>query len=231
MYDGKMKKALKYAFIQDIPVMLGYIVMGIAFGLMIQEIGYNFVWAFVISAVVYAGTMQFVLVSILSGGMNILAVVAITLSINSRHIFYGLSFIERFKEMGKAYPYMIYTLTDETYALLCGTEIPPHLDKKKTTFFISLLNQCWWVLGSTLGALAGQLIQFNTTGVDFAMTALFVVLAVEQWLSAKSHIPAIIGLVCGIVAVIVLGPENFIIPALLVAVVLLLVLQGRSERE
>lgn len=226
-----MKKALKYAFIQDIPVMLGYIVMGIAFGLMIQEIGYNFVWAFVISAVVYAGTMQFVLVSILSGGMNILAVVAITLSINSRHIFYGLSFIERFKEMGKAYPYMIYTLTDETYALLCGTEIPPHLDKKKTTFFISLLNQCWWVLGSTLGALAGQLIQFNTTGVDFAMTALFVVLAVEQWLSAKSHIPAIIGLVCGIVAVIVLGPENFIIPALLVAVVLLLVLQGRSERE
>lgn len=129
-----MKKALKYAFIQDIPVMLGYIVMGIAFGLMIQEIGYNFVWAFVISAVVYAGTMQFVLVSILSGGMNILAVVAITLSINSRHIFYGLSFIERFKEMGKAYPYMIYTLTDETYALLCGTEIPPHLDKKKTTF-------------------------------------------------------------------------------------------------
>lgn len=231
MYDGKMKKALKYAFIQDIPVMLGYIVMGIAFGLMIQEIGYNFVWAFVISAVVYAGTMQFVLVSILSGGMNILAVVAITLSINSRHIFYGLSFIERFKEMGKAYPYMIYTLTDETYALLCGTEIPPHLDKKKTTFFISLLNQCWWVLGSTLGALAGQLIQFNTTGVDFAMTALFVVLAVEQWLSAKSHIPAIIGLVCGIVAVIVLGLENFIIPALLVAVVLLLVLQGRSERE
>lgn len=226
-----MKKALKYAFIQDIPVMLGYIVMGIAFGLMIQEIGYNFVWAFVISAVVYAGTMQFVLVSILSGGMNILAVVAITLSINSRHIFYGLSFIERFKEMGKAYPYMIYTLTDETYALLCGTEIPPHLDKKKTTFFISLLNQCWWVLGSTLGALAGQLIQFNTTGVDFAMTALFVVLAVEQWLSAKSHIPAIIGLVCGIVAVIVLGLENFIIPALLVAVVLLLVLQGRSERE
>lgn len=226
-----MKKALKFAFIQDIPVMLGYIVMGIAFGLMIQEIGYNFVWAFVISAVVYAGTMQFVLVSILSGGMNILAVVAITLSINSRHIFYGLSFIERFKEMGKAYPYMIYTLTDETYALLCGTEIPPHLDKKKTTFFISLLNQCWWVLGSTLGALAGQLIQFNTTGVDFAMTALFVVLAVEQWLSAKSHIPAIIGLVCGIVAVIVLGPENFIIPALLVAVVLLLVLQGRSERE
>ncbi len=231
MYDGKMKKALKFAFIQDIPVMLGYIVMGIAFGLMIQEIGYNFVWAFVISAVVYAGTMQFVLVSILSGGMNILAVVAITLSINSRHIFYGLSFIERFKEMGKAYPYMIYTLTDETYALLCGTEIPPHLDKKKTTFFISLLNQCWWVLGSTLGALAGQLIQFNTTGVDFAMTALFVVLAVEQWLSAKSHIPAIIGLVCGVVAVIVLGPENFIIPALLVAVVLLLVLQGRSERE
>jgi 4-azaleucine resistance transporter AzlC len=226
-----MKKALKFAFIQDIPVMLGYIVMGIAFGLMIQEIGYNFVWAFVISAVVYAGTMQFVLVSILSGGMNILAVVAITLSINSRHIFYGLSFIERFKEMGKAYPYMIYTLTDETYALLCGTEIPPHLDKKKTTFFISLLNQCWWVLGSTLGALAGQLIQFNTTGVDFAMTALFVVLAVEQWLSAKSHIPAIIGLVCGVVAVIVLGPENFIIPALLVAVVLLLVLQGRSEME
>lgn len=224
-----MKKALKFAFVQDIPVMLGYIVMGIAFGLMIQEIGYNFIWAFVISGLIYAGTMQFVLVSILSGGMNIFAVIAITLSINSRHIFYGLSFLERFKEMGAAYPYMIFSLTDETYALLCGTEIPPDVDKKKGTLFISLLNQCWWVLGSTLGALAGQLIRFDTTGVDFAMTALFVVLAVEQWLAARSHLPALIGLVCGVGVVTILGPEHFIIPALLAAAALLLALKGREE--
>lgn len=229
MYDEGMKKALKFAFVQDIPVMLGYIVMGIAFGLMIQEIGYNFIWALLISALVYAGTMQFVLVSILSGGMNIFAVIAITLSINSRHIFYGLSFLERFKEMGRAYPYMIFSLTDETYALLCGTEIPPDVDKKKATLFIALLNQCWWVLGSTLGALTGQLIQFNTAGVDFAMTALFVVLAVEQWLAAKSHVPALMGVVCGLAALVIFGRENFIIPALLVTVVLLLLLRKKGE--
>lgn len=224
-----MKKALKFALVQTIPVILGYVVMGIAFGLMIQEIGYNFVWAFFISALVYAGTMQFVLVSILSGGMNIFAVATITLSINSRHIFYGLSFLQRFKEMGSAYPYMIFSLTDETYALLCGTEIPGDVDKKKATLLISLINHCSWVLGCTMGALTGQLIQFNTTGVDFAMTALFVVLALEQWLAADSHLPALLGLGCGVVALSVLGPDNFIIPALLVAVIVLLALRKRGE--
>jgi len=223
MYDSSiMKEALKFAFKRDIPVMLGYIFMGIAFGLMLQDAGYSFVWAFFISLTCYAGTMQFVLVSLLTGGAGLLSTAVMTFSINSRHIFYGLSFLKKFKEMGKAYPYMIFSLTDETYALLCGTRIPFEIDSKKTMFFMAALNQSYWVIGCTAGALFGSLISFDTTGVDFAMTALFVVIFVDQWREAKTHIPVFIGIGCGLVSLLIIGPDNFIIPALAAAIGLLI---------
>jgi 4-azaleucine resistance transporter AzlC len=213
-----MKKTLQFAFIQTLPVFFGYIFLGIAFGLLLQKAGFNALWALFISTFVYAGSMQFVLISFLSSGISLISVALITLSVNSRHIFYGLSFIEKFKSMGKAYPYMIFSLTDETYSLLCGTTIPAHLDVKKVRFSIALLDQVYWILGSVLGALLGELILFNTTGIDFAMTALFVVIFVEQWLAAKSHFAALLGLSCGVLSLIVFGPSNFILPALIVTV-------------
>lgn len=218
----KNKNPIIFAWKQSIPVMLGYIFLGIAFGLLLQNAGYSFLWAFLISVVVYAGSMQFVLVTLLTSGAGLLSAALMTLFINGRHIFYGLSFVEKYKKMGKAYPYLVFSLTDETYSVLCGTKIPEGMEEKKVFFWISFLDQCYWVLGSVIGALAGSYITFDSTGIDFSMTALFIVIAVEQWQGAKTHFPALLGAVCGILWLIVLGPDQFILPALCSCVVILL---------
>ena len=210
----RRREYIGFAFKQSIPVMLGYIFLGIAFGLLLQNAGYSFVWAFLASVVIYAGSMQFVLVSLLTAGAGLLYTAVMTLFINGRHIFYGLSFVEKYKKMGKAYPYMVFSLTDETYSVLCGTKIPEGMDESKVFFCVSLFDQCYWVLGSVIGALAGSHIPFNSTGIDFSMTALFVVIVVEQWQEQKSHFPALLGAVSGIVWLLVLGPDRFILPAL-----------------
>lgn len=202
--------------------MLGYIFLGIAFGLLLQNAGYSFAWAFLASAVIYAGSMQFVLVSLLTAGAGLLYTAVMTLFINGRHIFYGLSFVEKYKKTGKAYPYMIFSLTDETYSVLCGTKIPEGMEESKVFFWISFLDQCYWVLGSVIGALAGRYITFDSTGIDFSMTALFVVIVVEQWQEQKSHFPAILGAVSGLAWLLLLGPDSFILPALCTCMAILL---------
>lgn len=226
-----MGKVLRYAFIKTIPVLLGYLFLGIAFGVLLENSGYNFIWAFYISLFVYAGSMQFVMISFLDGGVNLFTIAVMTLLINSRHAFYGLSFIERFKKMGKAYPYMIFSLTDETYSLLCLEKTPSNLDENKVFLMIALLNHCYWIIGSILGALLGQYIPFNSKGIDFAMTALFVVIFMEQWQEYKTHIPALTGIGSGIFSLIVFGPDSFILPALLITVILLVVFKGYLIRD
>lgn len=213
-----MRKELYFAFRRTIPVLIGYLFLGIAFGILLQSAGYNFIWATLISVFVFAGSMEFALVGLLSGGVSLLTTAVMTLSINSRHIFYGLSFIEKFKSMGKRGLYMIFSLTDETYSLLCSTAVPSDLDEKKTLFLIAVLNQLYWVCGSALGGLIGELIPFNSTGVEFAMTALFVVIFVEQWLESKNHVPAFVGALCGVLCLIFFGPDKFILPALIITV-------------
>lgn len=228
-----MKPETKFALRQSIPVMVGYLFFGMAFGLMLQNIGYNFLWALLISTVVYAGSMQFVLVGILSGGMSLISTALMTLTINSRHFFYGLSFLKTFREMGKARPYMIFSLTDETYALLCSVPVPENLSKKRVFFRLALFNQLYWIIGSVAGAIGGQLLQFNLKGIDFTMTALFIVIFIEQWLTARktTHIPAVIGILCGIVALIIFGPSRFILPALILTVGLLLAIRPLLARQ
>jgi len=226
-----MKKTVKFAFQQTIPIMLGYLFLGTAFGLVLQEAGYSFVWALIASIFIYAGSMQFVLVSLLTGGVNLIYCAIMTLFINGRHIFYGLSFIDKFKKMGKAYPYMIFSLTDETYSVLCSLKVPKGIEEKRAMFLISLFDQCYWILGSLIGALIGKYIAFNSEGVDFAMTALFVVIFIEQWKSAKNHMPAIFGLLSAIIFLIILGPEHFILPSLLFSVFLLIIFKKKIIRE
>lgn len=228
------KQTLKYGFIQTLPVLCGYLFMGIAFGILLERAGYGFLWAFFISLIIYAGSMQFVLIGLLGGGMGLLSVVLLTLSVQSRHIFYGLSFIEKFKAMGRLGWYMIFSLTDETYSLLCGMNIPKELDEKKVFFTVAVMDQCYWIVGCTLGAILGGFIGFDTTGIDFAMTALFVVIFIEQWYAFKSHIPALVGMGCGAVSLIIFGANAFILPALIASVCLLLILkdiisQGESQ--
>lgn len=220
-----MKNIFKQAFLKTIPVLFGYIFLGIAFGLLLNKSGYNFIWAFFISVFVYAGSMQFVLISLLGSNLSYLSIAMVTLSVNSRHLFYGLSFIEKFKQMGKYYYYMIFSLTDETYSLLCSLNQKDKKEPDKMFFYISVLDHCYWVIGSVLGCLIGSFITFNTAGIDFAMTALFVVIFVEQWLSAKSHLPVIIGGLCGVISLLVFGADRFILPALIGTVFFLFLLK------
>lgn len=221
-----MQKALKFAFFRTIPIFCGYLFLGMAFGLLLQQAGFGPIWAFISSLFIYAGSMQFVLVSFIGGGLGVISIIIITLSINCRHIFYGISFIEKFKSMGKKYLYMIFSLTDETYSLLCSSETLPGVDEDKYLFSIALLDHCYWIFGSVLGAVLGEIIPFDTTGVDFAMTALFAVIFTEQWLSFKTHIPAITGIICGTVCLIIFGADKFILPAMISSVCVLMIMKN-----
>ena len=214
--------------------MLGYIFLGIAFGLVLEKAGLGPWWALLISLTVYAGSMQFALAGILSSGLGLVTTAVMTLLINSRHAFYGLTFIERFKSFKKAYPYMVFSLTDETYSLLCSMARPADFtdrEWKAATFFTAFFDQCYWIAGSVLGALMGELITFDTTGINFAMTALFVVICVDQWKAAKTHIPAVTGFICGALFLVLIRSSNFILPALAAAVAMLLFLRRTVEQK
>jgi len=235
-----VKPETRFAGRQCLPVVVGYLFFGMAFGLMLQDIGYGYLWALLASSLVYAGSMQFILVGMLAGGMNLAPVALMTLIINSRHVFYGLPFLKTFREMGKAYGYMIFSLTDETYALLCSVKVPGHLDRNRVFWRIALINQCSWIAGSVLGAAGGELANADLTGIDFTMTALFTVIFIEQWLAAGSsnRLPAVIGLLSGVASLLIFGPDRFILPAMILAAGLLIVLrpvlldgQGRTSDE
>ena len=216
-------RIVKQAFLRTVPVMMGYLVLGLAFGLLLQQAGYHWLWALGISLVVFAGSMQFVLVGLLSQQASLMTVAVTTLLVNSRHLFYGLSFIDRFRSMGKRYFYMMFSLTDETYAMLCATaDIGRKEDRDALSFWIAALDQSYWETGSVLGALLGSFSSFDITGIEFAMTALFTVIFVEQWIESPSHVPALIGSTCAIICLVAFGPDRFLLPALAVTVALLL---------
>ena len=195
--------------------MLGYVPLGIGFGLIMANAGYNALWAFFSSASIYSGTGQYMSVNFLSHGATILEIVLIIVVMNSRMMFYGLSFVEKFGGMGLSKWYMIFSLTDETYAILCTVKIPDGVDEKKFMLCISMMNQSYWVIGSVIGALFGVVIKVDITGVDFIMTALFVVLCMDQWKKYKTHQPFFIGLLCSMVMLMIFGPADFMLPALL----------------
>lgn len=222
-------KAFRAAFPYTIPVLTGYLFIGIAFGVMYQEKGYNFLWAALMSILVYAGSGQYLAVNFFAPGISFLQVIFMTFMVNVRHIFYGLSLLERFAKMGKQRLYMIFSLTDETYSLYFITKVPKDVDENKFLLAIALLDQSYWVIGSVIGALAGALIPFDATGIDFAMTALFLVIFVEQWLSSKKHIPALVGIGCALLCLLIFGQDNFILPSMIC--IMLLLLSGRKAIE
>jgi 4-azaleucine resistance transporter AzlC len=224
-----MKEAIIKAFPISIPVLLGYVPLGIAFGIMMAHAGYGVVWAFGSSLFIYTGTGQFMEVGFLSTAAPLLEVALVMLVLNSRMMFYGLSFLEKFDSMGGLKWYMIFSLTDETYALLCAVKCPDGVDEKRFMLALSGMNQLYWISGGVIGVLAGSVIPFDITGIDFIMTALFVVLAMDQWKVYRSHEPAIIGLLSSLVMLAILGPDNFMIPALLVIIAGLIIRRRRIE--
>ena len=226
-----MKKAFRPAFSVTIPVLCGYLFIGLAFGVMLRDIGFAPPWAFFSSLLIYAGSGQYLLVSLLAANASLVTVAAMTLLLNCRHIFYGLSFLEAFHQMGGRKWYMIFSLTDETYSLLCSLKTPEGIDPNAMRFWIAILDHSYWIAGSVLGAVIGGMLPFDSTGIDFAMTALFTVIFVEQWMSAKCHVPAFLGLGAAAVSLAILGPDNFILPAMVAICVMLAALRGRLAKE
>lgn len=225
------RKALTAAFPVTVPVLMGYLSIGIAFGLMLEAAGYNVIWAFFMSLTIYAGSGQYLGVELLATCAVLSQVALLTFLINFRHLVYGLSLLEKFRGMGKRKFYMIFSLTDETYALLAGVTPPPGVNAKDFYFAIAILDHCYWILGSIIGSVAGALLGFNTEGVEFAMTALFLVIAVDQWRAYPSHIPAILGGVATLLCLKLVGAETMLLPALGIIVVVLLILRARLEEK
>lgn len=225
------KEAFKKAFPYTIPVMTGYFFIGIAFGVMYAEKGYSFLWAVLMSLLVYAGSGQYLAVNFFVPGISFLQVIFMTLMVNIRHIFYGISLLEKFNNMGGKRWYMIFGLTDETYSLLCTTKVPDGVEEEKFLFAISLMDQSYWLIGSAIGGLAGSLLPFDSEGIDFAMTALFVVIFIEQWMDRKNRTPTVIGIAAGFICLQIFGTDKFVLPSMLLIVFVLFMLRTRLERR
>ena len=219
---------LRRAFVATLPVMAGYLVLGTGFGILFQSKGYGLLWAAAMSIFVYAGSMQYLAVDLLTGGVSLIAAAVTTLMVNARHLFYGISMIGKYQNMGPFKPYLIFGLTDETYSLNC-VDLPQDITNAPLYYFlVTILNQSYWVLGTVMGSLLGQIIPFSTEGIDFSLTALFITVFVEQWKSTKDHIPAIIGVVSSVVCLAIFGTGNFLIPTMIL-ITLLLTLYRKTE--
>lgn len=224
-------KAIRTAFLDTVPVMTGYVFLGFGFGILLQQSGYGALWCFAMSLFIYAGSMQYMAVSLLSGGAGLLTTALTTFVVNARHLFYGISMVDAYKGAGRKKPYLIFALTDETYSLVSKNQVPEGLSRHSYCFLVSLFDQIYWVAGSLLGSLAGSLLPINYEGIEFVLTALFVTIFVEQWLSTKNHAPAIIGTATTAVCLLIFGKEIFLIPSMLVIALLLTLTQKTGRRD
>lgn len=227
---GKLK-TFKYAFVRSLPIMAGYIVLGLGFGVLLQSKGYGVGWALAMGGLIYAGSMQYIAIDLLAGGASLISAALMTLMVNARHLFYGISMLERYRDTGAAKPYLIFALTDETYSVVCSGDVPDGVDRKKYYFWVSLLDQFYWVVGCVAGALLGSVLPFDTMGIDFSMTALFLVVMVEQWRSTRDHTPALVGLGVSLVCLLIFGSSNFLIPSMVGITVALTLLRGTMEKR
>ena len=214
-------KTVRAAFIKSLPVMGGYLILGTGFGILAWNNGYGLPWAFAMSLLMFAGSMQFVGIGLLAGGASVLTVILTTVMVNARHLFYSISMFGHYKNSGRYKPYLIFALTDETYSLLCDGQVPEGMDPDRFRFLVSLFNQSYWVLGSVLGSLAGSVLPFSAAGIEFSMTALFIASFTEQWIETKDHLPALTGLLGTLLCLLVFGPEGFLIPAMCLITLLL----------
>ena len=225
-----MKQTFLYAFRRTVPILLGFFPLGIAYGVLMESIGYHFLWSSLTSLTVLAGSLQFLMVEFFTAGTPLITVVLLALLLNSRHIFYGLSFVEKFRSFGKGSRlFLIYSLSDESYSLHCACKPQEGVNEKWAHLFSAGFVVFYWVLFTFLGGLVGQLITFDTTGIDFSLTALFVVILIDQMQGAKTKLPAAVAVVSGIVCILIFGAANFILPSLILTVAALCLLRNRLE--
>lgn len=219
--------AFKAAFPHTIPVLTGFMVLGIAYGVLMQTKGYGVIWAVLMSAIAFCGSMQFVAITLLTTVFSPIQAFLLSIMVNARHLFYGISMLNKYKGLGKARFFLIYTLCDETFSITSSVEPPEGIERKYFYVWISCLNYFYWVFGTFCGSILGGFLHFNTTGLDFVLTALFVVLLVEQLEKIENRIPAVIGIVCTVVALILFGQDQLVIPAMVLILVSLLI--GRKR--
>lgn len=224
-------KTIGYAFQASLPVMAGYLVLGMGFGVLLHDQGYSWWWAGMMSLLIYAGSLQYLAVDLLAAGAGIITTALMSLVVNFRHLFYGVTMLERYKKMGRVRPYLIFALTDETFSLVCQGNLPDHVKEKGYYFWVSLFNQCYWIAGSVLGTFVGDVLGEHTQGIDFSMTALFVIIFVQQWETARDHRPALIGLGVSLVSLLIFGPTGFLIPGMVGITLALLAMRKFPARK
>ena len=221
------RAALRAAFPVTVPVMTGFLCLGLAYGVLMQTKGYGPLWSVLMSAVAFGGSMQFVAITLLTTVFDPLQAFLLSVMVNARHIFYGLSLLEKYRGLGRVRGFLIYTLCDETFSLVSSLEPPEHVERRDFYFWISLLDYSYWIIGTALGGLVGGFVPFDTTGMDFARTALFVVLFLEQWYHRENRPAGVMGILCAAAALALFGPDNLVIPAMFL--ILLVLLGGRKR--
>lgn len=224
-----MKKTFKAAFPLTIPILTGFIFLGTAYGILMTSNGFGALFTIATSVFIFAGSLQFAGVSFFTSAFNPLNVLIMSLMINARHIFYGVSLVDKFKDIKKEKPALILTLCDETFSVICSVQPPTGIKKGPFYLTVALLDYSYWIIGTALGALFGQFINFSTEGIDFSLTALFVVIFINQWKESKDKMPAVIGLACSLLCLVVFGADSFIIPSMIMITVSLLIYRKPFE--
>lgn len=219
---------LKTAFVKSIPIFCSYVFVSMAYGMMMASAGFPWYDSLLVSLTVYTGAFQFVLITFLSSGASLITIALTALLMNSRQSFYSITFLKEFKQMGRRKLYMIHTMTDETYAVNRTLDLPKK-EKEDTMFLVALFSRCYWIVGSVLGGILGQIIPFDLTGLDFCMTALFLIIFIDQWEKAEKHTPALTGLGIGVICLLIFGENRFMLPALLIVSALLLLFQRKEN--
>ena len=226
-----MKQTVKYAFKHSFPIFVAFLPVGLAYGVLMQSAGYNFIWTGATSLFVLAGSLQFLMVSFFAGGVSLVTVAVMALLLNSRHIFYGLPFIEKFREFGPWRYFLIYSLCDENFYLHCSHDFGEDVKEKWAYVFTAAFVMLYWFVLSILGSLIGSLIPFDTTGIDFALTALFITILMDQLKGAKTVLPAVIAFASSALCLAIIGASNFILPSLIVTVTVLILLRPTLGKE
>ena len=233
------RKIIEYAFRQSLPITCSYLFVSFAYGIMMQESGFHVGWSLLTSMTVYTGAFQFVLITFFSSGASYLTIALTALFMNSRQLFYGLSFVDDFPKMGRKKMYMIHTMTDETYAVNCSLKqksdkeaiLSDDINRRNIMFYVALFSRISWMIGAVAGGMIGQLLPFELEGIDFCMTALFVVIFLDQWKAYKSHIPAILRISTGVLLLIILGSDRFMLPTVVLVSGILILLRRRLEKN
>ena len=227
----KIKKAFLCAFPYTVPIFAGFLFLGLTYGIYMHVSGFSFWYPMLMSLTIFAGSIEFVTVNLLLGAFNPIQALAVTLMINARHLFYGISMLDRYRGTGWKKPYLIFGMCDESFSINCSAQIPEGVDRGWFMFFVTLFNHLYWFTGSTLGGIFGSFLSFNTKGLDFVMTAMFVVIFLENWLNEQEHTSSLLGLGISLICLLAFGAERFLIPAMLGILAVLTLLRHSPERK